>query len=235
MEIIDAQMHVWERDHTARPWVGVGHGGPVEATGDQAVAMLDEAGIDGAIIITTPSIYGFDPSYGLQVAADHPTRFAVVAPMDPASPDMDQAVDEWASLPTTTGLRLMLYDDPSADRFDAGGFDAYLSAAERTAQPMCVGGTRRFKQVAQAAERYDELQLVIDHLGMPAFRPERNEEPPFAHLSELLALARFPNVAVKVTGMPTLSYQEFPYEDIWSPIRQTIEAFGVDRVMWGSD
>jgi predicted TIM-barrel fold metal-dependent hydrolase len=51
----------------------------------------------------------------------------------------------------------------------------------------------------------------------------------------VLALATFPNIVVKVTGACTLSHQPFPFDDLWEPIGRMIDAFGVDRLMWGTD
>ncbi len=77
MPVIDAQLHAYERNTPARPWAGV-LAGPPEATGDQTVAMMDEAGVDGAILITAFTMYRYDASYALDVQRRHPGRFAVV-------------------------------------------------------------------------------------------------------------------------------------------------------------
>jgi predicted TIM-barrel fold metal-dependent hydrolase len=50
-----------------------------------------------------------------------------------------------------------------------------------------------------------------------------------------LALAAHANVAVKVSGLCTLSHEPFPYNDIWDPIWRVLDAFGLDRCMWGTD
>ena len=50
-----------------------------------------------------------------------------------------------------------------------------------------------------------------------------------------MALARYPNVAVKLCGAPLLSAQAYPFDDVWPYLAQLFDAFGFDRVMWGSD
>ena len=66
-----------------------------------------------------------------------------------------------------------------------------------------------------------------------------NEPPPlaapWADLPKLLALAAYPNVRVKISGACTLSREAFPYDDIWDPVLRIIDAFGIDRCMWGTD
>jgi L-fuconolactonase len=51
----------------------------------------------------------------------------------------------------------------------------------------------------------------------------------------VLALAQSPNVNIKISGACTLSHEPFPYNDIWGPVLKVIDAFGVDRCMWGTD
>jgi predicted TIM-barrel fold metal-dependent hydrolase len=51
----------------------------------------------------------------------------------------------------------------------------------------------------------------------------------------VLALARYPNIAVKVTGACTLSHRPFPFDDLWEPINRLVDAFGIQRCMWGTD
>jgi len=51
----------------------------------------------------------------------------------------------------------------------------------------------------------------------------------------VLALAAHANVAIKISGACTLSREPFPYKDIWDPVCRLIDAFGIDRCMWGTD
>ena len=60
-------------------------------------------------------------------------------------------------------------------------------------------------------------------------------EEPFAFLPDLLALAQYDNIVVKVTGACTLSQQPFPFDDIWDPMARVFDAFGFQRCMWGTD
>jgi predicted TIM-barrel fold metal-dependent hydrolase len=58
---------------------------------------------------------------------------------------------------------------------------------------------------------------------------------PWAEFPKVLTLAKQQNVAIKTTGVCTLSREPFPYTDIWDPICRVIDAFGIDRCMWGTD
>jgi len=84
-------------------------------------------------------------------------------------------------------------------------------------------------------QRHRDRVIVIDHLGLlqPARPPVSTDV--WADLPKLLALAQYENVRVKISGACTMSHQPFPYDDIWEPVLRVIDAFGLDRCMWGTD
>src|SRR5260370_40850236 len=85
---------------------------------------------------------------------------------------------------------------------------------------------------AQVAERYPSLKLPIDHLGRAG---RVQDAPAFANLADLLALAKYPNVAVKATGAPSYSSEPYPYRNIQPYLQQIYDAFGPERMFWGTD
>ncbi len=55
------------------------------------------------------------------------------------------------------------------------------------------------------------------------------------HMPDLLALAKFPNVAVKATGAPGYSSEAYPFPAMHTYLRQIYDAFGPHRMFWGTD
>ena len=216
MVTIDAQVHAYERDHPGRPWAGV-LTGPAEVTGDDMVAAMDAVGVDGAVLVSPFTMYGYDASYALEVHRQHPGRFGLVKPVDPTDPAVAETIADWAATPGTVGIRLMMNRGVSTDPADPG-INRVLAAAAQHALPVNLMCTGRLEQAAQLAGRHPNTQLVIDHLGLP--QPQEPPAPaePFADLPKLLALAAHANVAVKISGACTLSHAPFPYQDIWDPL-----------------
>jgi predicted TIM-barrel fold metal-dependent hydrolase len=54
----------------------------------------------------------------------------------------------------------------------------------------------------------------------------------FTALPELIALAKYPNVAVKASGAPGYSSEPYLYRNIHPYIRQIYDAFGPERIFW---
>ena len=233
MMIIDSQVHAYERNHPSRPWVGV-LTGPAEVTGDDMVTAMDDVGVDGAVLVSPFTMYGYDASYALEVYRQHPGRFGLVKPVDPGDLAVAETIADWAATPGTVGIRLFLNRGAAPDAADPG-LNRALTAAAQHALPVNLMCTGWLELAAQLAERHPNTQLVIDHLGLPQPHEPPAPEAPFADLPKLLALAAYANVAVKISGACTLSHEPFPYPDIWDPLWRIFDAFGLHHCMWGTD
>ena len=75
MPIIDSQIHAYEANTPKRPWDSAPNW-PPHVTGDEIVAAMDKVGVDGAIFISSFSMYRYDASYAVEVqrGASRPLR-----------------------------------------------------------------------------------------------------------------------------------------------------------------
>ena len=189
MPTVDVQVHVYERNHTGRPWAATLHG-PSEVTGDQMVAAMDEVGVDGAILVSPYTQYRYDASYALEVRNKHPGRFAVGKPVDPADPKVADTIADWKKTPGTVGIRIMMAAGPLVAPDDAG-VNRVLAAAAQHSLPVNVLSWGRIEQLAPLAARNPNTRIVIDHLGLlQPFEPPKPAEP-WADLPKLVALAKY--------------------------------------------
>jgi len=231
MAIIDAQVHSYERNHPGRPWAEPVVG-PPSVTGDEMVAAMDAVGVDGAILVSTFMTYRYDPSYALEVLRRHPDRFAAVRPLDLADPAVLSLIEAWAAIPGTVGVRVFL-GMGSRDPADPV-LNQVMSAAARLGQVVNLVPSDLHELAAAVIARHPDTVVVLDHLGLRAPMEERRRDP-WGLLPKVLDLAAMPNVRIKLTGACTLSEQPYPFEDIWGPIMRIIDAYGVERCMWGTD
>jgi len=233
MLTIDAQVHAYERDHPGRPWRAV-LPGPAEVTGDDMVAAMDAVGVDGALLVSPFTLYGYDASYARHVHAAHPGRFALIKPVDPTDQGVAETIADWAATAGTVAIRIMMTPEMSKDPADPG-LNRVLAAAATHALPVNLLCWGRLEQAAALAARNPDTMLVIDHLGLQQpFAPPAPAQP-FADLPKLLRLAAHDNIVVKITGACTLSHEGFPYRDLWDPLGRIFDAFGIERCLWGTD
>jgi len=233
MATIDVQVHCYERNHPGRPWHAV-LAGPPEVTGPDMIKAMDEVGVDGALLVSVYTMYRWDESYAVGVQKQFPDRFAVIKPVDSNDPKVGETIEEWAKRDGTVAVRIMMTPEVSTDPAHPG-INKVLSTAGRNGFPVNLLCRGRLEQVAELAKRNPNTTLVIDHLGLEQpFQPPAPKEP-WAELPKLLALAPHRNIVVKISGACTLSHEPFPYRDIRKPVDQIINAFGLDRCMWGTD
>ena len=229
---IDSQVHAYERNHPERPWAGF-LTGPDEVTGDDMVAAMDAVGVDGALLISPFSLYQYDASYALEVYANHPDRFGLIRPFNPQSEAVADEIAEWTGTQGVVGVRVMLGAQPY--EADDPGLNRIFAACAQAGVPVNVMASGKLPLLGELARRNPDTQVVIDHVGLAQpFEPPAPPEP-FVDLANVLSLAEYDNVAIKISGACTLSHQPFPYPDIWEPLGQVFGAFGFDRCLWGTD
>jgi predicted TIM-barrel fold metal-dependent hydrolase len=226
MLIVDAQVHVW------------GSGTPLahhrqtsSYSVDDLLKEMDEGGVDAAIIHPP----GWDPNsaaLALEAARRHPNRLAILGKVPVDDPQSASLLPGWRQQQGMLGLRLTFLQPGQADWPTDGTMDWLWPAAEEAGVPVALMASNFLPTVGQVAERHPGLKLIVDHLGRPS--GPRNDAT-WGSLPALLALAKYPNVAVKATGAPSYSSGPYPYTDIHDYIHQIFDAFGPSRTFWGTD
>lgn len=233
MTIVDAQIHVWSPDLSTRPWPPgrtVHAHGPALAP-EQVLQVMDDAGVARAVLVP-PSWIGDDNTDALDAARRWPDRFAVMGRFDPRAPDARARLERWREQPGMRGIRLTFHLPLWASWLTDGSLDWFWAACEALGLPLMIFVPGQVPAVAPIAARHPRLRLILDHL---ARRLGTRDAEAFADLDEVLALARYPNVAVKVSALPCYTSEPFPFPGLEAPLRRVWEAFGARRMLWGTD
>jgi L-fuconolactonase len=233
MPIIDSQVHAYEANTPQRPWASVPNW-PPHVTGDEMVAAMDKVGVDGAIFISAFSMYRYDGSYAIEVQRAHPNRMAIVKPVDPDNPAVDDVVADWKKTPGAVGIRIMLTKENKRDPKDPG-LGRIARSAVRHDFPVNLLCWDNLEAGTALIDRYPDTRFILDHLGILQPRVPPAPAEPWIDLPKVLELAKRKNVVIKVSGACTLSKQPFPYPDIWDPLARVFDAWGFERCLWGTD
>jgi L-fuconolactonase len=228
--IVDAHVHVWAINDPKFPLAKEATNPPTkDATPEMLLALMQENGVARTVIVQV-SHHRWDHGYLLHALARYPKSFVGVArvnPEDPAAPDqLGRLVKQQ---PLLRGLRLNVQPGPTGD-FIRGALMPPLWQRCRELGVAMVPQTKasRLPDLVPLIERFPELTVVIDH-----FADTPVGEPPL--LENLLALARYPRVFVKVTHPWWISQQPYPYLDALEQVKRVHDRFGARRMMWGSD
>lgn len=234
MGIVDAQVHVWAAHTATRPWPVDGFGrehGPDPLTAEKLLAEMDKAGVERAVLVP-PSWEGDRNDLAIRAAAEHPERFAVMGRIDLADPANAALLPAWKQQSGMLGLRLTFHRGEQGRWLADGTSDWLWPAAEAAGLPLMVLPPDQLPAIDRVAERHPGLRLVIDHLAMTS---SRRDGEAFATLADLYPLARHPNIAVKATALPCYSTEAYPFPGLHDHVRRVVDAFGPERVFWGTD
>ena len=108
-------------------------------------------------------------------------------------------------------------------------------AAEKAGVPVMFLTLNQMSKFASIAERHPQLTLIIDHMGLnSSTRTLRLSDVPAA-IDQAIALAKYPNVSVKLSGALGNSVEPYPYRDMALYLQRVFDAYGPQRCYWGSD
>jgi predicted TIM-barrel fold metal-dependent hydrolase len=192
---------------------------------------LDAIGVDIALAVTSEKF--------IDCAHERfPGRFPGVHTFWHTHPDLAAEVRRIKAHPAMVAGRALVGDFVNAKmrpEFGAGVFDPLYATAEEVGLPIFNSTHGGCAHMAAIAVRHPKLALIIDHIGVAQHPVSPRETMSWAPFEDLLALAQYPNIHVKLCGAPLLSQESYPYEDVWPNLQRLFQAFGYERVMWGSD
>jgi predicted TIM-barrel fold metal-dependent hydrolase len=230
MPIVDAQIHTWGSGLPSNQ----SHIQVTHFTPEEAIALMDEGGVDAAVIHPP----GWDPgadAMAFKAVRDYPGRFAILGSLPLDDPSSRAKIATWRQQPGMLGLRYTFLHEPARKWLADGTIDWLWAEAEKANVPVAMLATDSLTDIAGIAARHPGLRLTIDHLGGRGGLTTLKDDAAMVHMPQLLALAEFPNVAVKATGAPGYSAEAYPFPKMIGYVKQIFDAFGPERTFWGTD
>jgi predicted TIM-barrel fold metal-dependent hydrolase len=233
MLIADAQVHIWGANTPARPWPARAHAQrEVPLGADELLGWMNEAGVDRAVIVP-PSWEGDRNDLALAAVKAYPERFAIMGRFDPEAPGARDLIPGWTAQPGMLGMRFSFHLPVLQQPLQDGKFDWVWGAVEKAGFPLMVLAPHPLMPLfGEIAQRHPGLRLTLDHLGLAS---SEKDEAAFRDLDQVLALAKYPNVAAKATALPCYSTDTYPYRSLQPYVRRVYDAFGPRRMFWGTD
>ena len=221
----DCHFHVFD-DPAGAAQRGVELNPTQKGTVQELLDVLDSHGVERGLAVGAAP-YGTDNTVLVEALAAAGGRLRGIAVVDPAISDRDFARLVEAGV-VGTRMNLMTWGvgqlvEPGADRLlhrlrEAGWF-LQLHVAKDDLLPAIP-----------ILER-SGVRLMFDHVGRPD--PRRGpDQPGFA---AMLELGRSTDAVLKLSGPYRWSHTGSPYDDVEPFVAAAIEAFTLDRCVWGSD
>ena len=185
--------------------------------------VLDAAGVGRVVIVQHLGEY--DNAYLAGVARAHPRAAACVCLVDHRDPRARDQLAALAAGGAFRGVRLT-----SRALLERPGLAMAAARLGLVIQAMPAHAPARWAPVLEGVlARYPEARVMLSHLAMP--RPR--DAPAFAPQRPALDLARHPGVRIQLSFASALG--PWPHEPMYPAIAQAVEAFGPERIVWGSN
>ena len=233
MEYIDAHVHVWTNEFDRYP-LSPPHQesdmNPKTFYPDELLAHTESSGVNRIVLIQM-SYYQFDNTYMLDVMEAYPGVFSGIAIVNWEAERPDETMLQLADQ-GVRGFRIYPKDAPIGNWLDGPGFERMFAAGAAHNLAICpLINPNALPALSRHCDRFPETPVIIDHLSrIGADQPVCDE-----HIDQLCAMAKHPNVMVKVSAFYALGQKAPPYDDLNPLIRRVYDAFGPHRLMWASD
>jgi predicted TIM-barrel fold metal-dependent hydrolase len=236
--VIDVHPHVISSDIARYPREPLGGGQsdwsrdrPVSA--EQMVAAMDAAGVSRSALVQASTCYGYDNSYLADAVARFPERFAGVFSVDVVQPDARDRIAHWMAK-GLSGLRVFIAGHTMAAKDarldDLRSFPAWDLASELGITVSVQLRAAGIPQLEAMLRRFPRVRILLDHMARPAVE----DGPPYAAAASLFALARHPNLFLKLTthNVREARKGKATPETFFARV---VAEFGASRVAWGSN
>ena len=232
MARIDAHVHVWTDDVEKYPLAdGFARAEmqPPTFFPEDILAHARPCGVERVVLVQM-SHYGFDNSYMLDVMNTYAGVFSGIAVIDIQAERPDDEMRRLATL-GVRGFRVQPRGD-IASWLDGAGYErAFRCGADEKLAICPLINPDALPALGRMCERFPNTPVIVDHLcRIGASNPIREED-----VEALCALARYPQVMVKVSAFYALGEKREPYVDLMPLIERVYRSFGADRLMWASD
>ena len=232
---IDAHHHFWNPARGDYGWMPEDNEilyrsyGPADMAPNLAAAEIDHT----VLVQAAPSIE--ESEYLLGIADATPHVRAVTGWIDFEDPAQLSQLERLAGHPKFKAVRPMIQDIPDDGwmlRKDVQwAFEAVSGLGLRF---EALGMPRHIDNFLTIFRRYPDMKAVIDHCMKP--RIAEHSQARFDSWADGMArLAGKTPAFCKFSALITEATSDWTVEDLRPYVDHVIEAFGADRVMWGSD
>ena len=230
---IDSHQHFWSYSAREYPWIS---NAMQRLRRDFLPADLDQewthAPLAGSVAVQARQTVE-ESRWLLQLAAQNPRILGVVGWVDLQSDEVEKDLAELSGHRAFVGVRHVVQDEPDDAFMLRPHFLRGLSHLKdfRLTYDLLLF-PKHLRPALQVVRQFPEQRFVLDHISKPSIKT--GEISPWRE--DIRELARCPNVWCKVSGMITEArWGDWKREDFRPYLDVVCEAFGEDRLLFGSD
>ncbi|WP_183557360.1 amidohydrolase family protein [Mucilaginibacter sp. SP1R1] len=230
---IDSHQHFWIFDLVRDSWINdemlvIKH----DFLPADLLPVLQQNGIDGCVAVQA-SQSDEETQFLLDLAAENPFVKGVVGWVDLRAVNLDEKLEQYKKHNKLKGFRHILQSEPDKQYMLQSQFQKGISRLQKYGYTYDILiYPEHLPYAEQLAGGFPDQQFVVDHLAKPHIKDHQISE----WERDIKALAQHQNVYCKISGMLTeADWALWKTEDFTPYLDVVFNAFGANRVMFGSD
>lgn len=231
-KVIDSHVHFWKYNSSEYTWID--RNMKVlrkDYLPEDLTLTLKRNDVDGCIAVQAlPS--EVESRFLAELANTHPTVLGVIGWADLRADDLPKKLEELKNYPAIVGIRHIVQSEPDEFMYDEKFRRGIAMLAEYGYTYDILIYPKQLAAATDLVKMFPDQSFIIDHCAKPEVR---NREIT-TWRKGITDLAMFPNVTCKISGLITeADWKNWSPGDFYPYLDVVFEAFGTDRLLYGSD
>lgn len=228
---IDTHVHFWNYDPGRDSWMEGMDILQKNYLPENLLPTLAKPGIYGCVAVQAEQ--SEDETLFLKSLAETNSIIkAVVGWVDLVNENVEERLEYFSQFPIIKGFRHIAQAEPETFLLQKNFIRGIKALAKYNYTYDVLVYHHQLKDVLKLIEQFPEQRFVIDHCA----KPDVKNKNIIRWTEQIQEIARFPNVYCKVSGLFTeTTFEQWKPEDFNPYLDVVFNAFGTDRLMFGSD
>ena len=230
---IDAHQHFWQFDPVRDAWITEGSMSVIrrDFLPNDLQPILQQNGIDGCVAVQADQSET-ETYFLLDLALQNDFIKGVVGWVDLKADNLAERLDYFKQYPKLKGFRHILQGEKPEFMLDPRFTEGVSLLGKKGYTYDILVFPKHLTAVKTFLQKFDNQLFVIDHLAKPYIQKGLIKQ----WAKDMKAIAKHENVMCKISGMVTEADRKGWTEADFTPYLDVVfEAFGTDRIMYGSD
>jgi len=230
---IDAHQHFWKFDPVRDSWINDDMKViQRDFLPEHLQPVLERNGFDGCVAVQADQSEEQN-TFLLDLAKENQFIKGIVGWVDLQADNIAERLDYYSQFNLIKGFRHVLQGEPQRDMMLRPAFMHGIGCLKRYdfVYDILIFPDQ-LKYTAAFVAAFPEQAFIIDHIAKPGIKNHDID----AWKKDITAVAQYQNVYCKLSGMVTeASWQHWKKDDFKPYLDVIVEAFGIDRILFGSD
>ncbi len=229
---IDSHQHFWIYSQPEYPWIQAGTVLERSFLPNDLAPLLHAAGV-GRCIAVQARQHLEENEFLSQLVVQNEAVAGFVGWIDLRSPSVEHQAEQMSQLPGAVGVRHVVQDETDPDFMSREPFRRGIASLlpHGLVYDILIY-EHQLDDAIRLVRDFPNQAFVLDHIAKPKIKSNQIQ----AWREKMMELSRHSNVSVKLSGILTeADHQAWTLEQLLPYWEAVLEAFGPERILYGSD